>query len=108
MRKTKTHCNQLIYGLIYLILIANGFTGCEAEKNFANENGKINYVKINEVPFLIPIIQQFNHSYDYLSNPSLNDNNSKILNLNLDLENIVEYVYANGLKNYSVNIKNVS
>lgn len=106
MRKTKNHCNQLLYGLICLILIVIGFTSCEAEKNFANENAKINYVKINDVPFLIPVIQQFNHSYDYLSNPSLKDNNSKILNLNLnlDLENIIEYVYANGLKTYSVKI----
>ncbi len=85
------------------------FTGCSEdvyeEKMYeANFEAKINYVNINQVPFLIPSIQKYNPDYGYLSNAS-SPSNKETLNLNLDLDRILEYVYANGLKSYSIIIK---
>ena len=82
-------------------------TSCEKdlyeEKIAQSTTAKINYVTIEQVPFLIPKIQEFNHSYDYLS--SSKSVNKETLNLNLDLNHIIEYIQSNGLKSYSINIK---
>jgi hypothetical protein len=82
-------------------------SGCEKdlyEEQIKSEKGKINYVKIDDVPFLIPSIQKFNKDYKFLSYPS-EARNKDALNLNLDLEHILEYVKENGLKTYSIVIK---
>lgn len=85
-------------------------SGCEKDLyeeaiQLPERQSKINYVTIDQVPFLIPEIQEFNHDYDYLTSTSKSINKDA-LNLNLDLNKILEYVTANGLKSYSIKIKN--
>jgi hypothetical protein len=94
--------------VLLLALIGFLFMGCQNEPLENNKNqtihGKINNVNIDEVPFLIPSVEKFNPQYKFLSSKALRINN-KNEDLNLDLENIVEFVEDNGQKTYSIEIK---
>ncbi len=95
-------------GLFLILVVATIFSSCE--KDLYEEaiiktepQSRINFLTIEQAPFLIPTIQAYNKNYDFLST------NSGALrrfdsNLNLDLDKIIEYVNANGLKTYSVRI----
>jgi hypothetical protein len=98
---------------IVVVLFLFIFISCEKDlynneivEQSQSDNPKINYVTIEQVPFLIPKIQEFNHSYDYLSSRAILSSKETV-NLNLDLDKILEYVYANGMKSYSIIIKQV-
>ena len=98
--------------LFKLFMVTLFFTFSSCEKDLYEDaiptperQNKINYVTIDEVPFLIPKIQEFNHDYDYLTQAS-KTTNKDALYLNLDLNKILEYVTENGLKSYSIKIKN--
>lgn len=92
---------------IAIILIALFFSGCEKdlyeEKIIVSKQGKINNVTISQVPQLIPIIQQYNRDYNYLSDSNATHREGD--GLDLDLEHIIEYVQVNGLKSYSIVIQ---
>lgn len=102
--------NQLKYTL-KLILICTLITifGCEKdlyEDNIIKSNKEtVSYVKINDVPFLIPTIIKYNKNYSYLNNFSKSDGEAKSELLNLDLEHILKYVAVDGKETYSIVIK---
>ncbi len=102
--------NQLKKHVTFFVLLLTLIL-CSCEKDLyevpiQQQNKKVNYVTIQDVPFLIPTIKNFNKDYDFLSISYYRLTGKDSLNLNLDLEHILEYVYANGLKTYSINIKN--
>ncbi len=83
------------------------FSACEKEKIEKEKNqinsGKISYVTVDKVPFLIPTIEEFNSDYNYLSQSKINQKlNKSILDLNLDLNHIIEFEQSNGNKMYSI------
>lgn len=101
---------QLLFLMTTCFIIGISLTSCEKElyEDAIQESpkGTINYVKIEDVPFLIPSIEKFNKDYSFLSDPLKAKNTNKDgENLNLNLEQIIEYVQANGLKSYSIAIK---
>ncbi len=93
--------------LSILTAFSTFFSSCENlvndEVESTSQKGKINYVNISEVPFLIPTIQKFNPDYAFLSDPS-KPSNKETLNLNLDLNSILEYIGSDGRKTYSIKI----
>ncbi len=96
-----------ILSLSILTAFSTFFSSCENlvndEVESTSQKGKINYVNISEVPFLIPTIQKFNPDYAFLSDPS-KPSNKETLNLNLDLNSILEYIGLDGRKTYSIKI----
>ena len=73
---------------------------------YITSKDKINYVTIDAVPFLVPSVQKFNKNYSYLSRTSKSSANLNIEDLNLNLDEILEYVKENGKKSYSIKIIN--
>lgn len=110
MQIAKQQIKQLLFLSTLIFFFGFSFTSCEKELYddaiYETPKGTISYVNINDAPFLIPAIQEFNKDYSYLDY-SLNAKNlnKDELNLNLDLEHIIKYVQANGLKSYSICIK---
>lgn len=104
----KNHLLKLMFVMASLVLI---LSSCEKENLIIETpvaqtpEGNINSVTIQDVPFLIPTVQKFNPSYAYLSNPNAIVASRGIADLNLDLEHIMEFVQANGLKTYSITLK---
>ena len=92
---------------IILFFVFALFSSCEKdlyEEAIIESKSKVNYVTIEEVPFLIPNIQEFNHDYDYLTSSNKKNLNKETLNLNLELDRILEYISTTGEKTYSINI----
>ena len=92
---------------IILFFVFALFSSCEKdlyEEAIIESKSKVNYVTIEEVPFLIPNIQEFNHDYDYLTSSNKKKLNKESLNLNLELDRILEYISTTGEKTYSINI----
>lgn len=110
--------NTKIKLLIGLILLTLFFTFSSCEKDLYEEaiqgkmqqnddkkiEGKINYVTINDVPFLKPNVQKFKSNNLTLAKSSGNKD-SKV---DLDLEHIIEYDGTNDFKSYSIPIINNS
>lgn len=94
-----------------LILICTLLTmsGCEKdlyeETTVKSSKGTISYVTVDEVPFLIPIIQEYNRDYSYLTNSSKSKNETQSELFNLDLDHILRYVTDDGKETYSIVIK---
>jgi hypothetical protein len=94
-----------------MFLISVFFTLSSCEKDLYDETlnesnqqlGKINYVKIDDVPFLKPSIEKYKHSLRNIKNSI--ESNRSIEDLNLDLDHIIEYMEASGFKSYSIAIK---
>ena len=96
------------YSFLFIAFLGILFSGCEKDlyEDALVQNtitkGKIEFVKIDETPFLIPSVQSFNKDYEFLTKNKRS--NREGLNLNLDLDHILEYVYANDLKTYSISV----
>ena len=108
----KRHLKKLLFIVSCLGFI---FLGCEKDlnENPIKDNasvsiGKINTVSINEVPFLIPQLVKYNSRYSHLLNSDSQNSYKGIEDLELELERILEYAETNGLKSYSIAIKNQS
>ena len=106
----KKHLKKLLFIVSCLGFI---FSGCEKDlyenpiKDAASVNiGKVNTVSINEVPFLIPQLAKYNSRYSHLLNSDSQNSHRGIEDLDLELERILEYAETNGLKSYSIAIKN--
>lgn len=102
----KNHLKSCL--LLFITCLGILFSGCEKDlyedaivQNSVTK-GKIEFVKIDETPFLIPSVQSFNKDYEFLTKNKRS--NREGLNLNLDLDHILEYVYANDLKTYSISV----
>ena len=102
----KTKFKKLFPVLVLLIATILA-TSCETQEEFTQSNQttrcKTNYVKIDDVPFLIPSIVKYNSKYKFLLDENSNTSRAEE-NLDLDLEHILEFVNSNGLKSYSINI----
>lgn len=102
--------NNLLKLVFIVACIGFVLSGCEKDlyenQIKETEQGKINFVSINEVPFLIPTIEKFNPAYRFLSNPNVNVASRGIEDLNLDLDRIIEYVNTNEIKSYSILVNN--
>ena len=110
MQTAKQRIKQLLLLITTCFFIGISFSSCEKElyEDAIHESpkGTINNVNINDVPFLIPSVEKFNKDYSFLSDPlKVKNTNTDGENLNLNLEQIIEYVQANGLKSYSIAIK---
>lgn len=110
MQTAKQRIKQLLLLITTCFFIGISFSSCEKElyEDAIHESpkGTINNVNINDVPFLIPSVEKFNKDYSFLSDPlKVKNTNKDGENLNLNLEQIIEYVQANGLKSYSIAIK---
>lgn len=97
----------LKFSVLFLFIAV---TGCEKdiyEDAVQNTSkAKMRYVTIDDVPFLIHTIQDYNPHYTYLSNPNASISARDAADLNLDLNHIIEYLASNGFKSYSIPIKN--
>lgn len=95
---------------IFFVLLLYSIGSCEKDMYqnaiYTTSKDKINYVTIDAVPFLVPSIQKFNKNYYYLSRTSKSSANLNIEDLNLNLDEILEYVKENGKKSYSIKIIN--
>lgn len=104
----KQQLKKLTNLIIVFLLIS--LSSCEKDlyENSIQETSKdkVNYVNIDVVPFLVPSIQKFNKNYSYLSRTSKSADNLNINDLNLNLNEILEYVKENGVKSYSIKILN--
>ncbi|WP_325261048.1 hypothetical protein [Flavobacterium sp.] len=90
---------------MFLLTIFFTFSSCEKDSyenpiHEQRDQGKINYVTIDDVPFLTPNVENFKSSTS-LTKKSNED-------LNLDLQHIVEYEGANDFKSYSIPVINKS
>lgn len=103
--------NTQIKLLAWLFLVSSFFIFTSCEKDLYDEAiqepknilGKVNYVTIEDVPFLIPSIQEYKRNSKNLSNS--NNSYRGIEDLDLDLNHIIEYLETNGFKSYSIAIK---
>ena len=103
MQTAKQRIKQLLLLITTCFFIGISFSSCEKElyEDAIHESpkGTINNVNINDVPFLITSVEKFNKDYSFLSDPlKVKNTNKDGENLNLNLEQIIEYVQANGLK----------
>jgi len=105
MKTINKHKTRLIK-LVFIAFLFISISSCDKDlyQEDTKVEAKINYVTIDQVPFLIPKIQEFNPDYAFLSSSNKKNVNKETLNLNLDLNHILEYVLSNGLKSYSINI----
>lgn len=96
---------------IVCLLLSLLITGCMNDNivqdpGHGHEHNSIKYVSIKELPQIIPQIEAFNKSYQYLSK-SVNPESEGIEDdFNLDLERILVYTKSDSLKSYSINILN--
>jgi A nuclease family of the HNH/ENDO VII superfamily with conserved AHH len=93
--------------LLIVSCLAILFFSCEKDlyenaiKQESATKGKTEFVKIEDVPFLVPSLIEYNSEYDYLKKDLHHRDNT---DASLDLDNILEYVYANNIKTYSVQV----
>jgi hypothetical protein len=92
--------------IVSLILLFSCEKDLYEDKISNTSKDKMRYVTINDVPFLKPTLEKYNPSYNYLSNPNITISNKNASDLKLDLNHIIEYLAVNGLKSYSIPIKN--
>jgi len=95
---------------LMLICFLFALSSCEKdiyENSIQNTSKhKMRRVTIDDVPFLKPTLEKYNPNYRYLSNSNAVVSNKDASDLNLELDHIIEYITANGLKSYSIPIKN--
>lgn len=95
-----------IYFLAFLLTSCLNDTITQNQNHLSNGHNKnIKYVSISEIPGIIPNIQEFNRSYNFLSS-SFQSTNRSVENLNLDLNKILVYTKSDSLKSYSITILN--
>lgn len=97
------------FGLLLILAFTTFFSSCEKDLyeeaiiNDVQEN-KINHVTIDDVPFLIPSVEEFKTNMRNPNNPN-GIAYRGISDFELELQNIIEFVNANGYKTYSIPIK---
>jgi hypothetical protein len=102
---------KTIKALLFFFIIA--LSSCEKDsvesttQEQQKVDGKIEYVTIDDVPFLKPNVQNFKS--DNLSSPNIFELTSKkVSDSDLDLKHIIEYKGVNNFRSYSIPIKNNS
>jgi A nuclease family of the HNH/ENDO VII superfamily with conserved AHH len=97
---------------LILFCIAITLSSCEKdlyketiqEQNLQKTEGSIDYVTINDVPFLKPSVQNFKANNLSAAKSSKNKDSE----LDLELDRIIEYKGKNGFKSYSIPVKSES